>query len=72
MKRTKLSIAIASLGLAAGGAYAQSATGQITGTVKDPSGAVIARVRVTVANSQTGLRRQALYYWTRRQRICQG
>ena len=60
MPRTQLFIALASLGLAASGAYAQSATGQITGTVKDPSGAVIARVKVTVANSQTGLRRQAL------------
>ena len=40
MHRTKLLIALAWLSLAASGAYAQTATGQITGTVKDPSGAV--------------------------------
>lgn len=37
---------------------AQSATGQITGTVKDASGGVMAKVKVTVTNVQTGLTRE--------------
>jgi hypothetical protein len=41
-----------------GPAYAQTATGQITGTVKDANGAVMARVKVTVSNAATGLTRE--------------
>ena len=37
---------------------AQTATGQITGTVRDPSGAVMPGVKVAVTNEQTGLTRQ--------------
>lgn len=37
---------------------AQTATGQITGTVRDTSGAVMSDVKVAVTNQQTGLTRQ--------------
>jgi len=37
---------------------AQTATGQITGTVRDTSGAVMSGVKVAVTNQQTGLTRQ--------------
>jgi hypothetical protein len=39
--------------------FAQTATGQITGTVRDASGAVMSGVRVIVTNEQTGLTREA-------------
>jgi hypothetical protein len=41
----------------AGASRAQTATGQITGTVKDTSGAVVAKVKVTVSNQLTGATR---------------
>jgi hypothetical protein len=41
-----------------GSAFAQTATGQITGTVRDSTGAVMAGVKVVVTNQQTGLTRQ--------------
>jgi hypothetical protein len=53
MKRTtvfSLLLALSSAGLM----NAQTATGQITGTVTDSSGAVIGGVKVTVLNEQTG------------------
>ena len=37
---------------------AQTATGQLTGTVRDATGAVMASVKVVVTNEQTGLTRQ--------------
>jgi hypothetical protein len=37
---------------------AQTATGQITGTVRDASGAVMSGVKVVVSNQQTGLTRE--------------
>jgi len=43
---------------AAGGAMAQTATGQITGTVKDANGAVLAKARVKVNSAQTGFTRE--------------
>ena len=39
---------------------AQTATGQITGTVRDTSGAVMPGVKVAVTNEQTGLTRQTI------------
>ena len=45
------------LGIAAT-AWAQTATGQITGTVRDSSGAVVIGVKVVVTNQQTGLTRE--------------
>jgi outer membrane receptor protein involved in Fe transport len=39
-------------------ASAQTATGQITGTVRDASGAVMTGVKVVVTNQQTGLTRE--------------
>ena len=39
-------------------ASAQTATGQITGTVRDTTGAVMSGVKVVVTNQQTGLTRQ--------------
>jgi outer membrane receptor protein involved in Fe transport len=39
--------------------HAQTATGQITGTVTDTSGAVMSKVKVTVTNQQTGLTRES-------------
>ena len=39
-------------------AAAQTATGQITGTVRDASGAVMSGVKVLVSNQQTGLTRE--------------
>ena len=41
----------------AGTVHAQSATGQITGTVKDATGAVIAGVPVTISSQLTGITR---------------
>jgi hypothetical protein len=58
MKPSKLSAALLTfLLLPAGSLNAQSATGQITGSVRDASGAVIPRVKVTLKNQQTGLTR---------------
>ena len=48
---------LACLGLA-GSAHAQTATGQITGTVTDSTGAVMPGVKVVVTSQQTGLTRE--------------
>ena len=50
--------ALALVLLSAGVARAQTATGQILGTVKDVSGGVMPKVKVTVTNQQTGLTRE--------------
>jgi hypothetical protein len=58
MIRVKLlGVVIASLLVAAAPASAQTATGQITGSVQDMSGAVMGKVKVTVTNQDTGLTR---------------
>ena len=41
-----------------GAARAQTATGQITGAVKDANGAVLAKAKVKVNNASTGLTRE--------------
>ncbi len=50
---------LATLLLAPGTLSAQTASGQITGSVKDPSGSVMAKVKVTVTGQDTGLTRSA-------------
>jgi len=50
---------VAAVLLLAGAARAQTATGQILGTVKDAVGGVMPKVKVTITNQQTGLTRQA-------------
>jgi hypothetical protein len=60
MRRVALFIAVLAVLLGmAGTSRAQSATGQITGTVKDTTGAVIAKVKVTVSSQLTGASREA-------------
>src|SRR5262245_31392044 len=54
----RVALALALLGLAVG-ASAQTATGQITGTVKDTTGAVVPGATVTVHSDLTGLTRPA-------------
>jgi Carboxypeptidase regulatory-like domain len=36
------------------GAWAQAGTGEITGIILDPSGAVVAKAEITLANDATG------------------
>jgi hypothetical protein len=59
MKRVKFCIGgfgmLAALLLAAGSAFAQSATGRVAGTITDPAAAVIVGARVTVINIETGV-----------------
>jgi len=50
--------AAAAVLLLAGTARAQTATGQILGTIKDASGGIMPKVKVVVTNSQTGLTRE--------------
>ena len=49
---------LAALAIMTSTAAAQTATGQITGTVRDATGAVMAGVKVVVTNQQTGLNRE--------------
>ena len=58
-KSVLLLVMIGVLGTAVG-LRAQSATGQITGTVRDSSGGVMEKVKVTVTLVQTGLTREAM------------
>jgi hypothetical protein len=54
----RLGATLAALLSVAAPSSAQTATGQITGTVRDSTGAVMANVKVIVTNQQTGLTRQ--------------
>jgi hypothetical protein len=49
---------LAALAIMTSTAAAQTATGQITGTVRDATGAVMSGVKVVVTNQQTGLNRE--------------
>jgi hypothetical protein len=57
-KLALLSVVLASLLVMAGTLKAQTATGQITGTVKDPSGAVMPGVKVTLTSQLTAMTRE--------------
>src|SRR5882724_3327637 len=51
-------IALVILGLVTASAHGQTlTTGQISGTVTDPSGAVVPKAQVTVSNTNTGIKR---------------
>src|SRR5713226_526071 len=53
-------IALLILGLVTASAEGQTlTTGQISGTVTDPSGAVVPKAQVTVSNTNTGIKRTA-------------
>jgi len=58
MRKGLLLGAVLALLAAAGTANAQTATGQITGTVKDATGAVVPGVTVTVISELTGSKRE--------------
>src|SRR2546426_12278159 len=62
MKRIAVYVLTASLGIAvvAPTARAQSTTAQISGTIKDQSGAVLPGVEVTVTQTATGAKRTAV------------
>src|SRR5262245_17004616 len=59
MRRIALftTVLVVLLGMA-GRSWAQTATGQITGTVKDASGAVMAGAKVKISNDKTGFTRE--------------
>ena len=51
---TRFLLVFTVLGLLAGTMWAQGGTGELTGLVTDPSGAVIANAQITLTNSATG------------------
>ena len=58
-KLALFSVVLAMLGMA-GTASAQTATGQITGTVKDATGAVVPGATITVISELTGSKRETI------------
>jgi hypothetical protein len=58
-KLALLSAVLATLLFVAGTLWAQTDTGQITGTVKDTTGAVVPQAKVTLSNQLTGMTREA-------------
>ncbi len=59
MRKVQLVLAVLAVVLCSASVlWAQTATGQITGTVRDASGGVMPKVKVTVTNQQTGLTRE--------------
>ena len=55
----KATLLILVLGLSGLSVFAQTITGRISGTIVDPSGAVVPGVRVTTVNTETKLARTA-------------
>ena len=56
--RASIVALVAMFSIATSTAWAQTATGQITGTAHDASGAIMSGVKVAVTNQQTGLTRE--------------
>src|SRR6185312_6074111 len=54
---TRLLLALGVLGLLTGMVWAQAGTGELTGLVADPSGAVVPNAQVTLTNNETGEKR---------------
>jgi hypothetical protein len=57
MRTFRLLISLLSLSFLLSGIALSQDTGQLTGTVKDPSGANVAKAQVTVSNSEKGINR---------------
>ena len=55
MRRISLFLATIMLALISGVTFAQTTSGDLVGTVRDPSGAVIPNAAVTVTNEATGV-----------------
>ena len=55
MRRIPLFVPLITMTLAAGSAFAQTTSGDIAGTIKDASGAVVPNASVTVKNEETGV-----------------
>src|SRR5947209_17798013 len=53
-------VVLIALTLVSGNVWAQATTAQINGTVKDPSGAVLPGVEVTVTQTATGAKRSTV------------
>jgi hypothetical protein len=60
MKKNHLALVLLSLLLALAPAYGQAISGDVTGAVTDPSGAVIPGVSLTIQNDQTGVKATTL------------
>lgn len=58
MRRTAVLLSLAALLFWVSPASGQVTTGDLNGTITDPSGAVVAGARITVKNSDTGLTRE--------------
>ena len=55
MRRISLFVAILAMALISGITFGQTTSGDLVGTVKDPSGAIVSNANVTVTNEATGV-----------------
>src|SRR5258708_15266616 len=55
MRRIPLFVAIIAMALIASVSFGQVTSGDLVGTVKDPSGAIVSNANVTVTNEETGV-----------------
>jgi hypothetical protein len=60
MRRSSFLLPILSIGLSVACAYGQATTGEIIGTITDPSGALLPKAAVTATNVNTGLAYKAV------------